>query len=76
VVAVLLAAGFIDAGRLDVTERVGADPYLLPGGRDRQLADPGQGFLVGDPLTARVAVGETAAVAAPLDPGGGAVRAP
>ena len=35
VIAVLLAPGGVDAGRLDVTERVGADPDLLPGRRDR-----------------------------------------
>src|SRR5205085_12298637 len=41
VVAVLLAAGFVVAGGLDVAERVGADPHIPPGGRDRQRADPG-----------------------------------
>src|SRR6185295_19285501 len=40
VVEVLLAPGFVVPGRLYVAEGVGADPYLLPGRRDRQLPDP------------------------------------
>ena len=49
VVAVLLAPGFVEPGGLDVADRIGADPDLLPGGRDRQLADPLQRLLVVDP---------------------------
>src|SRR5438067_10245096 len=39
VIAVLLASGRVHAGGLDVTKRVGADPDVLPGRRDAQLAN-------------------------------------
>ena len=75
VVEVLLAPGGVDPGRLDVAERVGADPDLLPGRRDRQLADPLQRLVVLDPLAVGVEVGEAAAAAAADDALAGTVRA-
>src|SRR4051812_10958580 len=50
VVAVLLAAASIHAGRLDVAEGVGADPDLLPGGWDRERPDAREKLPVLDPL--------------------------
>ena len=49
VVAVLLAPGGVDAGRLDVAHRVGADPDVLPGRRDGELADPLEHARLADP---------------------------
>jgi hypothetical protein len=69
VVTVLLAARFVDPGRLDVAERVGADPDLLPGGRDGQVADPLQRVLVGDRGAGGVLEGEAAAALAAVDAG-------
>src|SRR6185312_2437679 len=42
VVQVLLASGGVDARRLQVAERVRADPDVLPRRRDAELADPRQ----------------------------------
>ena len=42
VVEVLLAAGRVDPGGLDVPVRVRRDPHVLPGRRDDQLPQPGQ----------------------------------
>jgi hypothetical protein len=46
VVAVLAAARRVGPGRLDVAERVGADPYVLPGWRDHQGPDASDRFRV------------------------------
>jgi hypothetical protein len=70
-----LAAG-VDPGRLDVAERVGADPDLLPGPRDPQAPHPLQRLLVLDPHLAGVEVGKAAAPPLPLDALRGAVGAP
>ena len=76
VVAVLLAAGGVDPGRLDMAEGVRADPHLLPGRRDRQLADPRQGLLVLHPPAVGVEVAEPLAAPAAGDSRAGAVGAP
>ena len=47
-VAVLLAAAGVAADGLQVAVAVGADPDILVGGRDRELADAGDFLLVGD----------------------------
>ena len=75
VVEVLLAARGVDPGRLDVAEGVGADPDLLPGGRNRQLADPLQRLLVVDPAALGVDVGEAPPAAGARDARRGAVGA-
>src|SRR5690606_33626464 len=41
VVAVLLAAARVAAGGLEVAARVGADPHVLPRGRDHERLDAG-----------------------------------
>ena len=48
VVAVLLAAAGVPAGRLEVAVAVAADPHVGVGRRDRELADAGDLRLVGD----------------------------
>ena len=56
VVEVLLAAGGVDARRLQVAARVGADPDVLPGGRDaraRGSASRTSGSSIGRPSSSR-----------------------
>ena len=67
VVEVLLAARRVDPCRLQVAARVHADPYVLPGGRDRQLADAGQRLLVVEPAAVGQQEFEPATAAAALD---------
>jgi hypothetical protein len=69
VVDVLTPTGGVRAHRLDVPERVGADPDLLPGRRDDKLTDPLQHLVVVDPLSVLIEIFEAAASAAPCDPG-------
>jgi hypothetical protein len=69
VVAVLLAPGGVGAGGLQVAERVGADPHVLPGRRDAERADPGEHVGVGHPAAVAVAVLEALPALAPGDPG-------
>lgn len=57
-VQVLLAPRRINPRCLQVPERIGADPNLLPGWRDRQLADPRQRLPILDPLAVGIAVAE------------------
>ncbi len=40
VIQVLPAPGTVDPHGLDVRERVGRDPHVLPGGRDHEIVDP------------------------------------
>ena len=54
VVAVLLASPRVHPGRLDVPQRVRADPDLLPGRRDGECPDPLDDVVVLDPLARRV----------------------
>jgi hypothetical protein len=73
VVEVLLASRGVDAGGLQMTIRVRADPDIGPGGRDRELADPREHFLVADPVTVRVQVLESSAAPPSADAGLGTV---
>ena len=72
-VEVLLAAGSVRAGGLKMAPRIAADPYVLPGGRNRELADPQQRLRIGDPVAPLVQVGEAAAALYAAQPGSGAV---
>lgn len=76
VVEVLLAVSGIEAGRLQVAEWIGADPDLLPGRRDRQLANTLERLLVIHPLAIGVAITEAVAGPKPSDPLPAAVRPP
>ena len=67
-VAVLLAPGGIEAGRLQVPRRIGADPDLLPGRRDPEPLDA-LALLRGDGPALRVEIDEPAPPAAPRDAG-------
>jgi hypothetical protein len=53
VVAVLLAAAGVAAGRLNVPVGVRANPDVGPGGRDHNAADPGERVAAADGLAAR-----------------------
>src|SRR3954453_14701691 len=54
VVAVLLPSARVDSGRLNVPERIGTDPDVLPARRNREGPDALEGVLVVDPLAALV----------------------
>src|SRR5690606_31614383 len=71
VVAVLLAATRVAAGGLQVAARVGADPDLGPGRRDRQLAEPRQHVAIAHPAAIRSEVGEATTMAAAANAGFG-----
>jgi hypothetical protein len=75
VVDVLPPAGRIRADGLDVSVRVGADPDVIPGRWDDELANPLENLCVRDPCTVRIEVLEAAAAAAPGDPGPRAIGA-
>ena len=49
VIAILPSTGGVGAGRLQVAVGVGADPHVLPRGRDRERTDPRQRRVVLDP---------------------------
>ena len=68
-VAVLLAAPVVAAGRLDVAFGVGADPDIGIGRRDRQRFDAGQRFLVLHGGAVGIAEAEALARPAPPDAG-------
>jgi hypothetical protein len=63
VVQVLLAPGVVVARRLRLPHRVGADPHVLPRGRDRELLEAQQLVGVGGRLAVGVEVGEAAPAA-------------
>jgi len=65
----LLAAGGVCAGGLEVTVRIAADPDVLPCGWNHQLADPQQRFRVGDSLSLLIDVRESPAAADPAKAG-------
>ena len=69
VVAVLLAPGIVDPRRLEVAERVEADPHVPPCRRHGQVGDALERLRVVDPLPVRVEVFEAAAPPAPRDAG-------
>jgi hypothetical protein len=73
VVEVLLAPGVIDAGCLDVAARVGADPDLGPGRRDRELGGSFDDLWILDPRPVLFLIAEATPAADPVDPGTGAV---
>ena len=75
VVAVLLAPGGVEAGRLQMAVGIRADPHVAPGGRDRQLADARQVRRVADKLAVGLVVGEAAPALDAGDPGPRAVGA-
>src|SRR5262245_17234534 len=60
-VAILLAATLVAAGRLEVTLRMGRDPDIAPGRRDDQASDAGKSYGVFDPLAVRPHVEEAGA---------------
>jgi hypothetical protein len=61
VVAKLLAALRVAAGGLEMAARVGADPYVGPGGWDGERADSLQRRFIAEDLPFRVEVREPAA---------------
>ena len=56
VIAVLGPAATVDAGGLDVAERVGRDPHPAPGRRNHQRADPAECRRIGNRVTRRIPV--------------------
>jgi len=65
----LATAGRVHAGCLEVAERIRADPYVPPGGRDRQRSDPSHGGRVCQRTTVDVEVGESGAGSDPRKSG-------
>src|SRR5205085_4309206 len=55
-VAILLAALVVIAGRLDVAVRIGAEPGVAIGGRKADAVQPVDLVAVGDPLSAGVEI--------------------
>jgi hypothetical protein len=76
VVAVLLASRGVDAGRLDVPHRIGADPDVLPGRRNAQLRDPLEHRGLADLAAVLVEVLEPAPAPTARDSRSGAVHTP
>src|SRR5688572_22998901 len=76
VVEVLLAPGVVEAGRLDVPLRVGADPDFPPRRRDRELPDALERGLVGQPVPRLVLVAKAPPVLDAANPRAGAVDPP
>ena len=74
VVEVLLAAGGVGAGRLQVPARIGADPDVAPRRRDAELAHARQHLGVGHTAPLLVEVLEAAAAPAASDARSRAVR--
>ena len=68
VVEVLLTAGGVDAGGLQLRARPGRDPDVFPGGRDRQRLDTLELRGVGDSPAAPVEIPEMASRADPCPP--------
>src|SRR5690349_10596085 len=75
VVPVLAASGRVGADGLDVAQRVGADPDVLPGRRDHQRPDAGQRLRVLDHRRIGPQVAEAPAAAPAPDPLGRRVAA-
>jgi hypothetical protein len=68
VVAVLLAPRCVGAGGLDMAHRIGADPDVLPRGRDGEGADAVEDLGVGELAAVLVEVLEAATPSAADDP--------
>src|SRR5450759_5398435 len=69
VVPVLLASSSVASHRLYVAAVIQADPDLLPGGRDRERADPGERLGIVDGAAVGRTVVEPSANAPPPDAG-------
>ena len=69
VVAILFPAARVAAGGLDVAVRIGADPDILVGRRDRQLADARDRGGIADRAAACIDEAEPGARPASRDPG-------
>jgi hypothetical protein len=67
VIAILLALARIAPGGLQMPARIGADPYIDIGRRNRQGADALQLFAIPDVLAIGVAIAETLALAQPAN---------
>jgi hypothetical protein len=67
VVEVLLASRGVDPGRLEVPSGIGADPHVLPRGRDHELLQPQDLVWVADRVSVRVDVAEAPAAAHPRE---------
>jgi hypothetical protein len=76
VIEVLLASGSVDASRLQMPERVRADPYVLPGRRDPEVTQTLEDLGVGDLAAALVEVGEASTALDTAQARAGAVRSP
>src|SRR5919106_6813721 len=74
VVEVLAPAGRVGSHGLDMPLRVGADPDLVPRGRDDQVADALEHLDILDSLAFLVAIFEAAAAPPANDSGPGAVH--
>jgi hypothetical protein len=68
-VAELFAAPRIPPGGLQMAARVGADPDILPGRRDRQRANPGERLRIANLPAIRPKVGKSLVAAAPQNAG-------
>jgi len=66
-VEVLATACGVGAGRLDVAVGRGTDPYVLPHGRNDQIAQPSPFGPVGDGTAAGIDVAEASPAADPGD---------
>src|SRR5207249_167177 len=75
VVPVLAAPPGVDAGGLDVAVGHGTDPHVLPGRRDDEVLDAGEGVGVGDAAPAGVEVDESPPRPPPRQAGTAAVDA-
>jgi len=73
VVEVLLASGGVDPRRLEMAERVHADPHLAPRRRDRELGDSLERLGIVDAIAGGISVFKAATATAARDPGGRAV---
>ena len=69
----MLAASSGEAGGLEVAVGEGANPDVVPGGRDDEGLDAGEGFFVADGVVAGVGVAEGGAGAVAGDAGAGVV---
>src|SRR5690242_1859758 len=65
VISVLATAPCVDASCLDMTVRDGANPHVVPRGRDGKGPNPVQHIGVGYPLSSRVEIREAFAGSAP-----------
>src|SRR5207248_7488301 len=67
-VEILLPAGCVEPGGLELRRRTRRDRDVLPRRRDRERLDPSELLLVSDPLAAAVVITERALPALPAPP--------